>query len=45
MPVQETDISWQVLRRIVHDWVGAAAELAEVKPLVGGCINTTVRSR
>ena len=43
MPVQETDISWQVLRRIVHQWAGAAAELAELKPLVGGCINTTVQ--
>ncbi len=42
MPVQEQDISWQVLRRIVADWAGAAAELAEVKPLVGGCINTTL---
>ena len=42
MPLQELDISWQVLRRIVHDWVGTAAELTEVKALVGGCINTTV---
>src|SRR4051812_36364547 len=38
----ESDISWQVLRQIVHDWVGRAAELEEVKPLHGGCINTTV---
>jgi fructosamine-3-kinase len=36
------EISWQMLRRIVHDWVGTAAELAEVKPLAGGSINTTV---
>src|SRR5207302_8880385 len=36
------EISWQMLRRIVHDWVGAAAELVEVKPLAGGSINTTV---
>jgi fructosamine-3-kinase len=39
---QEMDISWQVLRRIAQDWGGAAAELAEVKPLDGGCISTTV---
>lgn len=42
MPSQEIDISWQVLRRIVQDWMGSAAELAEVKPLAGGCINTTL---
>jgi fructosamine-3-kinase len=30
-----------MLRRIVHDWVGTSAELAEVKPLAGGSINTT----
>jgi len=29
----------------VHDWAGTAAELAEVKPLVGGCINTTLALR
>src|SRR5688572_17417085 len=39
---QESDISWQTLRRIVHDWAGTAAELAEVKPLDGGCINCTL---
>ena len=39
---QEMDISWQVLGRIVKDWGGAAAEIAEIKPLHGGCINTTV---
>jgi fructosamine-3-kinase len=42
MSIQENDISWQVLRRIVHDWAGEAAELTEVKPLEGGCINTTL---
>jgi fructosamine-3-kinase len=42
MPHQEIDISWQVLRRIVQDWVGTSAELDEVKPLVGGCVNTTL---
>ncbi len=39
---QDTDISWQVLRRIVADWAGPNAELVEVKPLMGGCINTTL---
>jgi fructosamine-3-kinase len=39
---QEMDISWQVLGRIVQDWGGAAAEIAEITPLHGGCINTTV---
>src|SRR4051812_29334193 len=42
MPLHEGDISWQELRRIVHDWAGTAAELAEVSPLSGGCINTTL---
>jgi len=42
MSIQENDISWQVLRRIVHDWAGSSAELTEVKPLEGGCINTTL---
>jgi len=45
MPPNENDISWQVLRRIVQDWAGTAAELAEVKPLVGGCINVTLALR
>lgn len=36
------DISWQVLRRIVQEWAGGSAELTEVKPLHGGCINTTL---
>jgi fructosamine-3-kinase len=39
---QELDISWQVLRRIVQDWDGTAAELDEVQPLDGGAISTTV---
>ena len=42
MSLQDSDISWQMLRRIVHDWVGTSAELAEVKRLDGGCINTTL---
>lgn len=36
------DISWQSLRRIVQAWAGTSAELAEVRPLHGGYINTTV---
>ena len=40
--LQDSDISWQMLRRIVHDWVGTSAELAEVKRLDGGCVNTTL---
>jgi fructosamine-3-kinase len=36
------DISWQELRRIVHEYKGAAAELDEVTPLPGGHINTTL---
>jgi fructosamine-3-kinase len=39
---QEMDISWQVLGRIVREWGGETAEIAEIKPLDGGCINTTV---
>src|SRR5437764_5119829 len=42
MSSQENEVSWQVLRRIVHEWAGTTAELAEVTPLVGGCINTTL---
>jgi fructosamine-3-kinase len=36
------DVSWQELRRIAREWLGESAELAFVKPLVGGCINTTL---
>lgn len=36
------DISWDLLRRIVRSWAGDAAELDEVRPLVGGCINATL---
>ena len=42
MPAVPFDISWQVLRQIVHDWAGASAELAEVRPLDGGSVSTTV---
>ena len=38
----DSDISWPVLRRIVQEWAGSSAELAEVKPLDGGCISTTL---
>jgi fructosamine-3-kinase len=37
------EVSWQALRQIVQDWTGTAAELQEVTPLAGGCINTTLR--
>ncbi|HEY7115434.1 MAG TPA: fructosamine kinase family protein [Tepidisphaeraceae bacterium] len=42
MSLQDSDISWPMLRRIVHDWAGTSAELTEVKRLEGGCVNTTV---
>jgi fructosamine-3-kinase len=42
MPYHDADISWQTLRRIVRDWAGESAELAEVKPLDGGSISTTL---
>src|SRR2546421_6186244 len=42
MALHESDISWQLLRRIVHDWAGNSAELADVKPLTGGCISDTL---
>jgi fructosamine-3-kinase len=41
-PTHEMDISWTVLRRITKDWQGDKAELAEVTPLSGGCVNTTL---
>jgi fructosamine-3-kinase len=41
-PAHEMDISWTVLRRITKDWQGDRAELAEVTPLTGGCVNTTL---
>lgn len=40
--IQDSDIPWAVLRRIVQEWAGASAELAEVKPLDGGFISTTL---
>jgi fructosamine-3-kinase len=42
MPAVPFDISWQVLRQIVHDWAGASADIAEVKPLEGGSVSTTL---
>jgi len=42
MSLQDSDISWQMLRRIVHDWLGTSAELDEVKRLDGGSVNTTL---
>ncbi|HYE20498.1 MAG TPA: fructosamine kinase family protein [Tepidisphaeraceae bacterium] len=43
MSIQDSDISWPMLRRIVHECLGTAAELKEVAPLDGGSINTTLR--
>ena len=40
--MQDTDLSWQVLRHIVHDWAGSQSELEEVRTLSGGYIATTV---
>ena len=42
MSTGEVDISWQALRRIVHDWAGTATELTEFIPLHGGQNNTTL---
>ena len=42
MSHQENEISWQVLRRIVRQWAGDSAELAEVRPLVGGNMGSTL---
>jgi fructosamine-3-kinase len=42
MSFGEVDISWQALRRIVHDWAGTATELSEFVHLHGGQINTTL---
>ncbi len=39
---QDSDISWQVLRSVVRPTFGPTAELEQVQPLVGGCINTTL---
>lgn len=42
MAPHEVEVSWQSLRQIIRDWAGTAAELEEVAPLAGGCINTTL---
>lgn len=42
MAPHEVEVSWQLLRQIVREWAGSAAELEEVTPLTGGCINTTL---
>jgi len=43
MTVTESDISWQLLRQIVQSWAGSSADVAQVMPLYGGCINTTLK--
>ncbi|CAN5590055.1 fructosamine kinase family protein [soil metagenome] len=42
MPLHDSDISWEILRQIVKGWAGDTAHIAEVRPLDGGCINTTL---
>jgi fructosamine-3-kinase len=42
MSISEQDISWSVLRQVVSDWAGTAAEPRESRPLDGGSINTTL---
>jgi len=39
----EIDISWQVLRQILRQWAGDDTDLAEVTPLTGGSISTTLK--
>lgn len=42
MAPHEVEVSWQSMREIVRDWAGSHAELDEVTPLAGGCINNTL---
>lgn len=42
MSTSEIDVSWEVLRRIAREVAGSAAEVAEVRPLSGGSVSTTV---
>lgn len=42
MAMQDTDISWAVLRQIVHDWAGSHVELTETRRMDGGNIATTM---
>ena len=42
MPLQESDISWALLHRIVADWLGNAVQLTGVRPLDGGSMSTTL---
>jgi fructosamine-3-kinase len=42
MPGSDADISWPMLRQVVHDWAGADADLREFTPLAGGSVNTTL---
>ncbi len=39
----DSDISWQLLRRIVQEWAGTTAELEAVAPLNGGSVSTTLK--
>lgn len=42
MTMQDTDVSWPVLRQIVHDWAGSRVELDEVRRMDGGSVATTM---
>ena len=42
MTTTESDISWPMLRQIVQEWAGSSVDLAEIAPLDGGCVNTTL---
>jgi fructosamine-3-kinase len=42
MSVSGADISWSMLRQVVHDFAGGNVDLAEFAPLAGGNLNTTL---
>lgn len=42
MSTHRTDISWDMLREIVHAWAGSDVPLREVTPLEGGSVSTTL---
>ena len=43
MPLAAGEIDWQMLRTITGHWTGCTDDLAAVVPLLGGCINTTLK--
>ncbi len=40
---EQDDVSWKMVERVVHDWLGPEAKLTELCFLAGGIVNTTVR--